>query len=651
MCGIAGAILSKAYAHENAEDFVVILNSTQRHRGPDADGIYIDPNDRLALGHNRLSIIDLSASANQPMISSCDNFVIVYNGEIYNFKSIKDELISLGAVFNSQSDTEVLLQSLIILGQAETLRRLRGMYAFAFYDRREQTVTISRDYIGEKPLHYCINERGIAFSSELKALFQSGFLRSKRINNKALAQYLRYGYISAPDTIINDCFKLAPGHSIAIDLQNLSVRIEDHRKTILPEREPANVPLDNYAQAIDQLDGILNEVIDRQSISDVPLGAFLSGGVDSSLVTAILQGQSSTAIDTFTIAFDQKEFNEAPYAEQISKHLGTRHNEICLSDDLLEATIQNYVEVFDEPFADSSALPSLILSAFARQKVITALSGDGGDELFGGYNRYFYTHDTFKKLSKIPDFAKRLVGALHDRTTSSFVNKVYYSTQRMMHRPTAASAGLKLQKLVASTTFDTAADYYTYLCSYWPDPRKLLLNKSSNGVVEFSCEDSRDSLVENAMQWDMAHYLPGDNLVKTDRSSMFYGLEVRVPILDLDVLRFSREIPMDYKIDGSSKKRILKDVLYSYLPKDYTNRPKMGFSPPISSWINGALSEQVDSYLGRDYILNQELFDHDTVRRSLADHRSGFRDNANQLWALFIFQKWYERHYATIVVG
>ncbi|WP_111641467.1 asparagine synthase (glutamine-hydrolyzing) [Marinimicrobium alkaliphilum] len=651
MCGISGLALFNKASSMELRSYLDPMVENQNHRGPDASGIHINDQKTLALGHNRLSIIDLSFSANQPMSSECGNFTIVFNGEIYNHKELATILERQGIIFRTHSDTEVLLYCLICLGVDETIRNLKGMYAFAFYDSKEDVLTLARDYIGEKPLHYCINERGLAFSSELKALFASGFLKTKEINKESLAQYFRYGYIPSPNTIINQCYKLHPGHSLTYFSRDKKITTKDHRRETLTSEKNKCPNVEDYPSAKSALKHRLNSIIERQSISDVPLGAFLSGGIDSTLVTSVLQSQSESPVDTFTIGFTNKAFDESSYAKDISNYLGTNHNEVILDGNDLVEMLDTYCDVFDEPFADASALPSLAINKHARKSVKVCLSGDGGDELFCGYNRYSHTFQAHTRMSKLPSWAARTIELAHGSLSSEKVDHFYHVLMRILRRPTSSNIGLKLQKLVAAKNYKSASEYYTYLCSYWTNLEDLIGVSDDTGVVPFISNENEVDFIKSAMSWDMENYLPGDNLVKTDRTSMHNNLEIRVPLLDIDMLALSNSMPLDHKYYKSQKKFILKDTLTDYVPSKYIDRPKMGFTPPIGDWLNSCLNEQLREYLSSERIRKGGILSEPAIFQTITEHQTGFRDHSNKLWAALIFQRWHERHYEHIKIS
>ncbi|MEP4532853.1 MAG: asparagine synthase C-terminal domain-containing protein, partial [Cyclobacteriaceae bacterium] len=448
-------------------------------------------------------------------------------------------------------------------------------------------------------------------------------------------------------SILKECICLVPGSIYQISTETGTVEISEPKVNQVKDQSVSVTRTPN-GNPVDEFDVLLNRVIERQSRSDVPLGAFLSGGVDSSIVASILQSQSSIAIDTFTIGFNNPRFNEAPYAKEISKKIGTRHNELVLTSELVRAAVEVLVGIYDEPFANASALPTILLNQFARSSVKVALGGDGGDEYFAGYNRYVETPRKFKQIDSLPEIVKLAIKKSYRGVKSSWVDSQYEKIYSLLGKSTEANVGLKLQKLIQMLDIKSLSESYTFLCSYWDDPSRLLVGNSNDGVIAFPLDSRGGDFINDAMEWDRRYYLPGDSLVKSDRASMSFGLEVRLPLLDADVLEFSSLLDQKHKVDGSNKKVILKRVLSKYIPEALINRPKMGFTVPISEWLNTILREEVDQLLSKSEMENQGLFSYPEIKACLNEHRCGYRDNGNKLWAVYIFQRWYIHHFLNI---
>ena len=587
------------------------------------------------------------------MVSPTGHNVIVFNGEIYNFKSIKTELEKSGAVFQGHSDTEVLLTAIEHYGFDNAISKAKGMFAIAHWDAQKGILNLARDRIGEKPLYYGTINGTFVFASELKAIYPLFPARTLTIDQQALNSFLRYGYISAPQCIFSELKKLSPGCKVEInidDWQKSNKPIEDyinvHNYWSIEDCVPKTRSYDDQAtdQALTDLDQLLNKIIQEQAASDVPLGAFLSGGIDSSLVTSLLQSQSDTAIETFTIGFHEKDFNEAEHAKRIAKHLGSNHNELYLSANDALSVIPSLPDIYDEPFADASQIPTYLVSQFAKSKLTVCLSGDGGDELFNGYNRYFQGARFNDLSTKIPKFLRTLGSSTISKLSPPLLDKVYQTVNRLLARKGGANFGAKVHKAAAAINFSDADALYQFLCSYSQQPSQLLTHATQdttlNPVLPF-----KNDFLNAAMAWDQQWYLPGDNLVKSDRASMAVSLEMRVPLLDKELIEFSWQLPNSMKYREGKSKWILRQLLYQYVPKQLIDRPKMGFSIPISHWIREELKEWAASLLSKEFIQRQGLFNFDAVDQVFQEHLAGRVDNGNQLWTLLMFQSWYEKHY------
>lgn len=621
MCGIVGGISPRLSSPDLRHELVRCL----AHRGPDDEGEYFDEQNNIFLGQTRLAIIDLNPSGHQPMqyTHAGRTFWITFNGEIYNYKELKQELEKLGHKFATHSDTEVILAGYAQWGMP-VVERLRGMFAFALWDEQKQELTLGRDRFGVKPLFYYKHNNELVFCSEISVLKKwPGF--SKTINHNALSLFLQLGFISGSETIFEHVTRVTPGSYATLNKHGEIIKEEKYWQ---PE-DYIGVPVHQHSagEALDAVEKVLAESFKYRLVADVPVGVFLSGGVDSALVTALLQKDSAKQLKTFTIGFAEKGYDEAPAAKKIAEHLHTDHTELYISEKDILNEVAKYGELFDEPFGDASGLPTLLLARLARKQVKVALSGDGGDELFGGYTKY----RTLQKLQKYPRVMRGILG----------------SAAAMLH-PTVASALFKttntrekLSKLKIASWANNFAEMYLRASSYW-SPKEvahLLLNAGTVGTPHL-VESTRG--VERQMQlWDLEHYLPNDILVKSDRTTMRAGLEAREPFLDQEVWRTLNELPDSIVFKDFGNKKILKDILARHLPQNLFDRPKSGFRPPMHEWLAGPLRTMVYELLSPELIKKQGVFNPAVIAQLLAAHRSGAYVNPDKLWLLLAFSLWY----------
>jgi len=652
MCGIAGIIQLNTPVDILTSKAVSMANAIE-HRGPDSSGVWCSPTSPIALSHRRLAILDLSPSGHQPMRSKSGNSVIAFNGEIYNFKKIKQELEKAGEAFLGNSDTEVLLSAIEAYGFDSAISQAKGMFAISYWDEKSSILKLARDRVGEKPLYYGVINNTFFFASELKAIYELFPAKQLTINKQALNSFLRYGYISAPQTIFNEINKLPPGHLADINVGNWLKYQDDIKNHIEIQKYWSILDCTNQArayeesntnEAINDLDELLGSIINEQSASDVPLGSFLSGGIDSTLVTSILQAQSSTSIETFTIGFHEKEFNEAVHAKAIAKHLGTNHNELYLSATDALDTIPLMAQTYDEPFSDSSQIPTYLVSKFARSKLTVCLSGDGGDELFCGYNRYIEGQRFNNITQKTPKPLRQIISATANSIPLDVIDKVYAIYNKIKSQKGGANFALKFRKAAAALKIENADELYQYLCSYTQQPSQIVGNTQDTTLA--SLLPFENNFLDSAMAWDQQWYIPGDNLVKSDRASMAVSLEMRVPLLDRELIEFSWRVPNSMKYRDGKSKWLLRQLLYKYVPPSLIDRPKMGFSIPIGQWIRNDLRDWSLSLLSKEVIEQQDIFNYAEVNKILSSHMSGHTDNSNILWSLLMFQSWYQ-HYCT----
>lgn len=658
MCGITGFF--DPTLRGPAPQWQAVLEAmaaTVRHRGPDASGVWTDVEAGIGLAHRRLAIMDLSPAGAQPMWSGSGRFCMVFNGEIYNFAELAAELRSLGTTFRGHSDTEVILAAVDHWGLERTLQRLSGMFAIALWDSAERRLHLVRDRIGEKPLYYGVCGPTLLFGSELKSL-RAHPAWSADIDRQSLSLLMRHGYIPDPHSIYQGVFKLPPGTWLSLsgdDLaqpERLAPGAERGPRAYWSVRSVAEAGLadpwtGSPGAAVDALDEHLRGIISQQMVADVPLGAFLSGGIDSSTVVALMQAQSKRPVQTFTIGFDQRAFNEAEHAKAVAKHLGTDHTELYLTPKDALAVIPHLPQLYDEPFADPSQIPMFLVSQLARRSVTVALSGDGGDELFAGYNRYLWAQKVWGHRSRPQRAARALAAAVLSAVPAPHLNRLFELLSRavplgVLQQP---NLGGKVHKLAAALRAGSTTELYRMLMSYWQMPAAVV-----PGVLEPDGDIRADNmlvgaaaLIDNLMYWDLTGYLPGDNLVKVDRAAMASSLEVRVPLLDHRAIEFAWRIPSSLKVRDGQSKWLLRQVAYRYIPRDLLERPKMGFSVPISAWLRGPLREWGEDLLAPDRLAEQGLVAPDVVQDCWQAHQTGSQDAGLPLWTMLMFQAWYDQ--------
>lgn len=640
MCGIAGVAFANSEQLASLDAMVDCLYS----RGPNDRGMWQNDEHTVALGHRRLAIVDLSAEGHQPMQSTSQRYTIVFNGEIYNFQMLRKELLGLGHQFRGGSDTEVLLACIEQWGLAATLPKLVGMFAFALWDRVEQCLYLARDRFGEKPLYYGWLNQTFIFASELKALNRFTNWRGE-INSNVLSDYLQYSCIPAPYSIYKDIYKLIPGTYLTVKANRYQQQHTYWSALAKAQLGLATSLQASFAEATDQLEQLLKEVVAQQMVADVPIGAFLSGGIDSSTVVALMQTQSTKPVKTFSIGFAEQSFNEAPYAKAVAEHLGTEHTELYVSAADALNVVPNLPTIYDEPFADSSQIPTYLISKLTRQHVTVSLSGDGGDELFGGYDRFMKAQYLWQKLNKLP-------AAL--RTTASYgINTVPGAVLDWLGRQ-CLPANLKNTKLsdrrddIVSTLRCKRAEQFYLQQLQAPGSVHLARHLPQNRMVE-PFADSYAALQHDMLNLgfyiDTVSYLPDDILVKVDRAGMAVSLETRIPLLDHRVYEFAWRLSKVHKVQGEQGKLILKNLLARYVPKALFERPKQGFSIPLSDWLRGPLRLWAEDLLQADCLTQQGYFNVAKVRDLWALHLRGETNRYQTiLWNVLMFQAWLHQH-------
>jgi len=627
-------------------------------RGPDDSGAWVDAETGVALGHRRLSILDLSPQGHQPMTSPGGRYVIAFNGEIYNHRALRKELecslsqpscvMEEGVVsWRGHSDTEVMLAAFERWGVEGGLSRFNGMFAFALWDSRERVLHLARDRFGEKPLYYGWMGDTFLFGSELKAMKAHPAWRGE-IDRGALAIYMRHAYIPAPYSIYSGIRKLLPAHVLSIPLsagnqETLLSRAYWSVKAIA-EAGVRHPFAGNEAEAVESLDGLLRDAVKLRMEADVPLGAFLSGGIDSSAVVALMQAQSLRPVKTFTIGFHEEGYNEAKHAKAVAKHLGTEHIELYVTAAEAMAVIPHLPKIYDEPFSDSSQIPTFLVSKMTRQHVTVALSGDGGDELFGGYNRYSWGRDIWRTVGWMPKPARVAMARGLTALPQQGWDRIFAAMAPILPRRLQANLpGDKLHKLAGVLACASPEVMYRGLVSFW-DPESVVLKATEPPTVLTDHGQWADvpDFTQRMMFLDQASYLPDDILAKVDRASMAVSLEARVPLLDHRVAEFAWTLPLAMKIRDGQGKWPLRQVLYKYVPRELIERPKMGFGVPIGMWLRGPLREWAENLLDESRLQKEGFFNPSAVREKWNEHLAGSRNWAYQLWCVLMFQAWLE---------
>lgn len=650
MCGIVGVLGSKTNLLPSSS-VLELMTDRLTHRGPDRGDLWENPSQNVALGHRRLSIVDLSSCGDQPIFSNDGRLVLTFNGEIYNHLNLRASLQLEGheISWRGHSDSETLVECLSAWGVEKTLKKIVGMFAFGLWDTEYRTLTLARDRFGEKPLYYGFVNGLFGFASELKALRP---LTDKplTIDRTAVALFMRYGYVPTPRSIYEEVRKLAPGTWLKVD-GSMSAIAE------LPIPSPywSLTEVATYGQtqqltelndktAVDALENVLTEAIGSQMMSDVPIGAFLSGGIDSSLVVSIMQKISAAPVKTFSIGFSDDQFNEAQFARAVAQHLGTDHSELYVSSAEALAVIPSLPEIYDEPFADSSQIPTYLVSALAREKVAVSLSGDGGDEIFGGYNRYFIGAKRWPSLERIPLVVRRFLAngvlTISPKLMDSVLKSLHPATPRA---PRMALPEDKIHKAARAIKANSSREMYETLVSL--PAVGLVVGVDDNEIDGDLSWPIRADLEHQMMALDSISFLPGDILTKVDRAAMANSLETRIPFLDRRVAEFAWQLPRHFKFREGKGKWILREALYQSVPRHLIDRPKMGFGVPLAEWLRGPLRDWASSLLETEKIKTQGILDPDLVAKKWQEHLSGHRNRQHLIWHILMFQAWLEKHH------
>ncbi len=649
MCGLAG-LVGANFSSDRFETVLRRMGDAIAHRGPDDSGTWFDYDAGAGLVHRRLSILDLSPAGHQPMVSASGRFVIAFNGEIYNHLEVrrKVEISNFKSEWRGHSDTETLLAGFDAWGIEETLQQSVGMFAIAVWDRAKRTLILAIDRLGEKPLYYGYAGGALVFGSELKAMLQVPG-PTPQIGRSALALLLRYGYVPAPHTIYEGWAKLPPGTLVKVSLDAVRQQVRPEPVAYWSAREAAMAgvtsPLEfaSDTEAADSLESMLRQAIAGEMVADVPVGAFLSGGVDSSTVVALMQKQSSRPVKTFTIGFSEDAYNEAVFAKDVARHLGTEHTELYVSPQEALEVIPKLPEIYCEPFSDPSQIPTFLVAKLARQHVTVSLSGDGGDELFGGYTRYFLGARMWKKIEGIPLVLRRAAARAVLSTPPSTWDRLYAPVAGLIPKERRWLApGDKIHKGATLLKSVNGSEVYRHLVSHWQSDEVVLGGASEPETELPQGMESLPVMAERMMLIDSVSYLPGDILVKVDRAAMAVSLESRAPLLDHRLFEYAWRLPLHYKIRGGTGKWLLRQVLYRHVPPKLVDRPKMGFGIPIDSWLRGPLRDWAEALLDERRLRNEGYLNPAPVRQKWLEHLSGARNWQYHLWDVLMFQAWHE---------
>jgi asparagine synthase (glutamine-hydrolysing) len=645
MCGIVGFWQAGGVHADEGARTAEAMAARLAHRGPDDSGVWVDERAGLALGHRRLAVVDLSEAGHQPMVSAGETHVLAFNGEIYNHRALRRELSEAGLApaWRGHSDSETLVEALATWGVERTLQKCAGMFALAVWNRREQRLTLARDRLGEKPLYYGQQAGSFVFGSELKALEAHPDFVGE-VDRDALALLLRYKYVPAPYSIYRGIYKLPPGTLLEVGRDGAGEPEAYWSLSSVAEGGMEGPFQGTATEAVEKLEEVLGAAIEAQQLADVPLGALLSGGVDSTTIVALMQARASRPVRTFTIGFDDAAHDESSQAAAIARHLGTDHTETILTPgDALEL-IPGLPQVYDEPFADSSQLPTLLVTRVARQHVTVALSGDGGDELFGGYNRYHLAPVVWRYLRLLPMPVRRLLGRVMLATSPERWDRWL----RLMPQVGLAMArpGEKVHKLGQRLSEPRSIDeLYQRLVTEWLDAEAVVRGASPAPtlVSDRARWPEIDDDVARMMALDAMTYLPDDILVKLDRAAMTSSLETRAPFLDHRVVEYSWRLPLNLKIRGGARKWVLRELAYRYVPREMLDRPKMGFSIPLDAWLRGPLQDWAEALLAERRLRQQGYFEPGAIRRVWDAHLLGQQSCGDKLWPVLMFQAWIDR--------
>jgi len=649
VCGFVGLLRPQGLPQDIHAQMAALLQAIA-HRGPDDDGLWVDASAGLALGHRRLSIMDLSPLGHQPMVSLCGRWVLAYNGEIYNASSLRRDLEAEGWThgWRGHSDTETLLAAVATYGLRRAVEKSVGMFALALWDRSQRFLTLARDRLGEKPLYYgWLRDRTFAFTSDLGALFPHPQWEGE-MNRDALALFMEHNYVPAPYTIFANISKLKPGHLLEIPYKTLEPTLTSYWEAAEKALQGQKVPFQGGAEeAVTFTESLIRQSLAGQMTADVPVGAFLSGGIDSSTIVALMQSMSPRPIHTFSIGFHETGYNEAVHAKAVAQHLGTHHRELYVSPQEMLDVIPKLPGMYTEPFADSSQIPTFLISQLARQSVTVCLSGDGGDELFAGYNRHAFSDTLWRRISLLPHPLRTALAALIRTLPPPLWDQLLTPLLNCLPlKYRLGNPGRKAHTLATILSAPSQMDLYKQLVSHWACPHALVLHSQALPTVLSDGEQvpGLASFVRKMMYMDLVSYLPDDILVKVDRASMASSLETRVPLLDHRLVEFSLSLPVSLLRRNGQSKWPLRQILYRYVPPALVERPKMGFGVPLDRWLRGPLRAWGEDLLHPATLKNQGYLHPPLVTEAWQHHQSGKQDLSFPLWNLLMFQAWLQQH-------
>lgn len=645
MCGLTGYWKACGHSTQEAQAIVGAMARQISHRGPDDQGMWIDADVGFALAHRRLSILDLSPQGHQPMLSHCGRYVIAFNGEVYNFAAIRDELEQAGVApaWHGHSDTEVMLAAVAAWGLEAALKKFVGMFAFALWDRETRTLSLARDRLGEKPLYYGWQGEILLFGSELKVLRAHPAFRAE-IDRDALTLFLRHNAIPSPYSIYQGIHKLPSGTFLKVRAGQKDARpVAYWSARSVAEAGQHNLFRGSDAEAVPELERLLAQAVGGEMVADVPLGAFLSGGIDSTTIVALMQTQTPRPVKTFTIGFNETGYNEAEHAHGVARHLGCEHTELYVTPQDAMDVIPNLSSTYDEPFADSSQIPTCLVSRLARQHVTVSLSGDGGDELFGGYSRYFWARNIWRKLGWAPRPLRAALAGVLTTLPPATWNMAFQKLERWLPaRLRYANPADKLHKAAEILAVRSPEEIYLGLVSHWKHPAQLVPGSHEPPTLLTDPARRADlpDFEHRMMYLDTVTYLPDDILTKVDRAAMSVSLETRVPLLDHRLVEFAWTLPLDMKIRHGQGKWLLRQVLYRHVPQALMERPKMGFGVPIDHWLRGPLKDWAATLIEPKRLTREGFFDQVPIQRKWVEHQSGSRNWSYYLWDVLMFQAW-----------
>jgi len=639
MCGIAG-IHSPFRTSEALTNIANNMADSIFHRGPDDGGVWIDRKNNIALSHRRLSIIDTSIAGHQPMVSGSGRYSIVFNGEIYNHHLLRKllESFNVNLKWKGSSDTEVLLETIAVWGISSALQKCEGMFALALWDSIEKKLYLSRDRFGEKPLYYGNIGRDFVFGSELKALRTHPEF-SNKLDRDTLSSFFKYSHIPAPSSIFKNIFKLPPAHILCVDFERNQKQLSTYWSLEDSSKLNYKNKSNNKELILSELHKKLNLAVSDQMVADVPVGVFLSGGIDSSLIAALMQKQSSQPVHTFSIGFIEAQYDESSFARAVAKHLGTKHTEHTVSPKELLDVVPKLPQLYDEPFADSSQVPTFLVSKLARNHVTVALTGVGADEVFGGYNRHLWTINPWEKMRYFPMWFRKSLSAILSAPSEKRWSQIFSLLDFIIPlRYKLRLPGLKIHKVAISLSALSIVDLYRCLTSLWSEVNSIVLHPSKNDINLSKIEGK--SSAEKMMFLDLGIYLPGDILTKVDRAAMGVSLETRVPFLNHKVVEFAWNMPLEMKIYKGKSKWALRQILEQYIPNALINRPKMGFGVPIDLWLRGPLLKWSEALLDENLIRNDGYLRYEGIKKIWLEHQSGEYNHHHILWNILMFQAW-----------